>query len=51
MYPVLVAFRKTANAPVTNGGLVFLSEDLKHDFHQVEEMEWMVVDFLVEKFG
>ena len=35
MFPILIALRKTPESPVTKGGLVFLSEDLAHDFHQV----------------
>ena len=35
MFPIFLAFRKTPSSPVTKGGLVFLSEDLSHDFHQV----------------
>ena len=35
MAPMFIAFRKTPDSPVTKGGLVFISEDLGHDFHQV----------------
>ena len=35
MFPIFIALRKTPESPVTKGGLVFLSEDLAHDFHQV----------------
>ena len=35
MFPIFIALRKTPESPVTKGGLVFLSEDLAHNFHQV----------------
>ena len=35
MFPILISLRKTPESPVTKGGLVFLLEDLPHDFHQV----------------
>ena len=35
MYPVMVMLRLTPGGPVIKGGVIFISEDLQHDFQQV----------------
>ena len=50
-YPVMIKYRMEEDSPTLKGGVVFITEDIKHDFHQVEKFEIKIFELMEEKFG
>ena len=50
-YPVMIKFKLEENGLTLKGGLFFITEDNKHDYHQVEKFESRIFDFMQEKYG
>ena len=50
IYPVFLAVGKP-DGSVSQGGMIFLSSDLKHDRHQVEVFHKRILSFVKEEFG
>lgn len=51
MFPVVVYTRIVEGGPILKLGYIFLSDDLKHDYHQVAKMEKIVYDQYEARFG
>lgn len=51
LFPMVVYTRLVEDGPVVKFGFLFLSDDLKHDYHQVEVMEKIAFDRLAVRFG
>ena len=51
MYPVAMVYKESPEIPVQKGGVVFLSDDLKHDYHQVEVFKQHIMDIYEERIG
>ena len=50
-YPTIVKFMLEGQDKAKKGGIVFLSQDRKHDFQQVEVFEQEVFKYMREKLG
>ena len=51
MYPVVGYTRLVEGGPLVKLGWIFLSDDLGHDYHQVEVMDKTILDSFVKRFG
>ena len=50
-FPVIVKFKLEGEDKPRKGGIVFLSEDRKHDFQQVAVFEKEVFTFMLQKYN